>query len=110
MEIATVQKNLAAKAQYQPTHRFDDLYRFVRDANWLDSAHNAILHNSGAKTPGIDGVNGKEMTPAAWRTLINQTVEELRDGTYQPQPAKRIYIPKANGKLRPIGISTIRDR
>jgi hypothetical protein len=55
MEITTVQKNLAAKALYQPTHRFDDLYRFVRDFNWLDSAHNAILHNSGAKTPALMG-------------------------------------------------------
>jgi RNA-directed DNA polymerase len=110
MEIAVVQKSLATKAQYQPTHRFNDLYRYVRDVNWLESARNAILHNTGAKTPGIDGVNGKELTRSEWCAIINQTVEALREGTYTPKPVRRVYIPKANGRLRPLGIPTIQDR
>src|SRR5215217_2154326 len=110
MDIANVQKMLATKAHYQPTHRFNDLYRFVRDRNWLESARNAILHNTGANTPGVDGICGKTLSSGEWRTLLDQTVEELRAGTYQPQAVRRVYIPKANGKLRPLGIPTIRDR
>jgi RNA-directed DNA polymerase len=110
MEIARVQKSLATKALYQPTHRFDDLDRYVRDESWLESARCAILSNSGAKTPGVDGINGQELPVSEWLALLNQTIEELREGTYCPMPARRIYIPKANGKLRPLGIPTIRDR
>jgi RNA-directed DNA polymerase len=110
MDIATVQKMLATKAHYHPTHRFNDLYRFIRDKNWLESARNAVLHNAGANAPGIDGVQGKTLTPREWQALLDQTSAELRDGTYQPQPVRRVYIPKANGKLRPLGIPTIRDR
>ncbi len=110
MEIASVQKSLATKALYQPKHRFDDLYRHVRDVNWLESARSTIMSNNGAKTPGVDGINGQELPVSEWLTILNQTIEELREGTYKPMPARRIYIPKANGKLRPLGIPTIRDR
>ncbi len=110
MEIARVQKSLATKALSQPMHRFDDLYRYVRDVNWLESARSAILSNNGAKTPGVDGINGQELPVSEWLALLNQTIEELREGTYCPMPARRIYIPKANGKQRPLGIPTIRDR
>jgi hypothetical protein len=49
MEIARVQKSLATKALSQPMHRFDDLYRYVREVNWLESARSAIMSNSGQK-------------------------------------------------------------
>src|SRR5215470_7907152 len=104
MEIARVQKSLATKALYQPAHRFDDLYRYVRDVNWLESARSAIMSNNGAKTPGVDGINGQELSAPEWVAILNQTMEKLREGTYCPMPARRIYIPKANGKLRPLGI------
>src|SRR5215469_3883664 len=110
MEIARVQKSLATKALYQQGHRFDDLYRYVRNMHWLESARSAILTNDGAKTPGVDGVRGNDLSAAEWVALLNQTVEELQKGTYCPMPVKRVYIPKANGKLRPLGIPTVRDR
>ncbi len=110
MEIAKVQKSLATKALYQPTHRFSDLYRYLRNMNWLESARSAILSNDGAKTPGVDGINGKDLSAAEWVTILNQTVEDLQEGKYCPMPVKRVYIPKANGKLRPLGIPTVRDR
>src|SRR5207237_7235305 len=109
MEIARVQKSLATKALSQPTHRFDDLYRYVRDVNWLESARSAILSNNGANTPGVDGINGQELPVSEWLALLNQTIEELREGTYCPMPARRIYIPKANGKQRPLGIPMVRS-
>jgi group II intron reverse transcriptase/maturase len=110
MEIAAVQKKLASKALYQSKHRFNDLYRYVKDRNWLESARYAILKNSGANTPGVDEVRGKELPPSEWDALINQTIEELKTETFQPHPVRRVYIPKANGKLRPLGIPTIQDR
>jgi hypothetical protein len=59
MDIAKVQKSLATKALYQPQHRFNDLYRYVRHRDWLEAARHDILQNSGANTPGVDGVKGK---------------------------------------------------
>jgi RNA-directed DNA polymerase len=62
------------------------------------------VSNSGAKTPGVDGVlwNTPEAKSAAFGTL--------RRHGYQPQPLRRVYIPKSNGKRRPLGIPTMRDR
>src|SRR4029077_1626897 len=63
-----------------------------------------VVSNSGAKTPGVDGVlwNTPEAKSAAFDTL--------RRHGYQPQPLRRVYIPKTNGKLRPLGIPTMKDR
>jgi RNA-directed DNA polymerase len=111
MDIAKVQKILATKAFHQPQHRFNDLYRYLKDTNWLEAARFAILRNAGARTPGIDRVVGKDLTDEEWQALIHQTAKEMKEGTFQPQPVRRIYIPKANGvDLRPLGIPTIRDR
>jgi RNA-directed DNA polymerase len=110
MDIAKVQKLLATKAQYQPQHQFNDLYRYVRNREWLEQARRNILQNSGANTPGIDGVKARDLSDTDWRELIDHTLEELRNSTFRPLPARRVYIPKANGKLRPLGIPTLRDR
>src|ERR1051326_6370278 len=63
-----------------------------------------VVSNSGAKTPGVDGViwNTPEAKSAAFSTL--------RRHGYRPQPLRRVYIPKSNGKQRPLGIPVMRDR
>src|SRR5271155_4466201 len=63
-----------------------------------------VISNSGAKTPGVDGIlwNTPEAKSAAFSTL--------RRHGYQPQPLKRVYIPKSNGKQRPLGIPAMKDR
>src|ERR1044072_5729510 len=63
-----------------------------------------VVENSGAKTPGVDGVlwNTPEAKSAAF--------DALRRHGYQPQPLRRVYIPKSNGKQRPLGIPTMTDR
>lgn len=63
-----------------------------------------VVSNSGAKTPGVDGVSWS--TPEAKSLAFNS----LRRHGYQPQPLRRVYIPKANGKQRPLGIPTMTDR
>src|ERR1700726_2533079 len=63
-----------------------------------------VVSNSGAKAPGVDGIlwNTPEAKSAAFTTL--------RRHGYQPQPLRRVYIPKSNGKRRPLGIPTMTDR
>ena len=63
-----------------------------------------VTHNQGKNTPGVDG--------AIWSTLASRykAIDTLRRRGYQPQPLRRVYIPKSNGKLRPLGIPTMKDR
>jgi RNA-directed DNA polymerase len=63
-----------------------------------------VTENDGKHTPGVDGVTWT--TPAEKR----EAVDQLRQRGYRPQPLRRVYIPKKNGKLRPLGIPTLRDR
>lgn len=67
-------------------------------------AVNRVTTNQGAKTPGVDG--------ATWQMPATRykAIGTLRRRGYQPQPLRRVYIPKSNGKLRPLGIPTIKDR
>lgn len=104
-----MQGKLAMWSTDDNTRRFDRLLRMIATKNWLQEAARITLASHGARTAGIDGVTGTVMAThlddqlAAIRT-------ELLAGTYQPQPARRIYIPKSNGRQRPLGIPTLRDR
>src|SRR5215467_118313 len=64
-----------------------------------------------ARTAGIDGVTKKAFDSFEYYlSFIRELQEELRQGTFRPAPVRRVYIPKANGKQRPLGISTVKDR
>jgi RNA-directed DNA polymerase len=65
-----------------------------------------IKRNKGAGTPGTDKITVKNLGETDIETLIAQ----LMEGTYRPRPVRRVYIPKANGTLRPLGIPTAKDR
>jgi group II intron reverse transcriptase/maturase len=67
------------------------------------------LASSGAKTPGIDGID-KQAMEGDLQYQLDTIRSELLAGSYRPKPARRVYIPKANGKQRPLGIPTLRDR
>jgi group II intron reverse transcriptase/maturase len=110
MDIARVQKSLATKASYQPQHRFNDLYRYVWHRAWLEAARQSVLRNKGARTAGVDGVVPKDLTETEWQEMLDQLTVELKERTYQPMPVRRMYVPKPNGKMRPLGIPTARDR
>ena len=111
-QILKIQKELAQRTLAEPAVRHKRLYRLVCDEGWLRLGLEAVLANRGSNTPGIDGVtkgniDAKEDGRAQ---LAQQLRQELLADDYGPFPVKRSYVPKANGKLRPLGIATIRDR
>lgn len=75
----------------------------------IRNAAEITLSSKGAKTPGVDGI-----TKLKFKDRLDEYLGEIRidllSGTYQPLPARRVYIPKANGKQRPLGIPSLRDR
>jgi RNA-directed DNA polymerase len=109
-KLAALRQKLAQKAKQDPKFRFYSLYGGVMDPDTLLAAWRKVLRNNGA--PGMDGVSieqilKKEQGP---ELLLKEIEEELRARTYRPKPVKRVYILKANGKLRPLGIPTVKDR
>ena len=109
MIISEMQHKLATWSESDPSRRFDRLLRLIADREWLAEAARIVLASSGARTPGIDGMDKQRMQAGLDRHLANLRTNLLK-GIYRPKPVKRIYIPKANGKLRPLGIPTLTDR
>ena len=109
MIISEMQHKLATWAAADQTRRFDRLLRLITDRNWLAEAARIVLASKGANTPGLDGMDKRRLAVDLERHLDRLRVA-LLDGTYRPTPVKRIHIPKANGKLRPLGIPILLDR
>ena len=109
MITSEMQSKLATWSSEDQGRRFDRLLRVIADRSWLQEAARIVLASSGAYTPGIDGI-GKHAMESDLRLQLESIRAELLAGTYQPLPAKRVYLPKANGKQRPLGIPTLRDR
>ena len=104
-----MQCKLATWTATDKTRRVDRLLRLISHKEWLHQAAKVTLSSKGAKTPGVDGV-----TKIHLQDNLNIYLDEIRNdllsGKYKPMPARRIYIPKANGKQCPLGIPTLRDR
>jgi RNA-directed DNA polymerase len=107
--ISEMQHKLATWAENDPNRRFDRLLRLIADREWLAEAARIVLASNGARTPGIDGMDKQRL-----QVRLDQHLDDLRvkllEGSYRPHPVKRIYIPRSNGKLRPLGIPTLTDR
>jgi RNA-directed DNA polymerase len=109
--IIQTQHSLALKALHQPTHRFNHLYHFLYQDDWIVVALMAVLSNQGARTAGIDGVTKKAFDSTEFfLAFIRQLQADLREERFRPVPVRRVYIPKANGAQRPLGIPVIQDR
>jgi len=90
---------------------FTKLYGLLRSKRLVRIALHNVLENVGAKTAGVDGISKKDLeTDTAQNRMIIEITSDLRSKTYTPKPVRRVYIPKPNGKLRPLGIPTIKDR
>ena len=109
MIISEMQHKLATWAKDEQSRRFDRLLRLIANRDWLAEAARIVLTSSGARTPGIDGMDKRRLQHNLEEYLDGLQAELLK-GSYRPKPVKRIYIPKANGKLRPLGIPTLTDR
>lgn len=110
-DIIKTQRSFATKAMHQPGHRFDHLYRIMCQQAWIDTALTSVLANTGARTPGLDGMTKEDVqSTAAKRALAQEIEHDLREHRFRPSPVRRVLIPKGPGKYRPLGISTLKDR
>lgn len=109
-KIQKLQRTLYRKAKAEPKYRFYSLYGELLRKDLLEMAMSSVAHNDGAA--GVDRqtcevyLKGDE----EWDQWRDQLLEEMRAKSYRPSPVRRVYIPKGDGKQRPLGIPTVKDR
>lgn len=104
--VAKEMEHLHTLAVKNQDKRFRQLWDHMISEEWLAHAWEEIRSNQGSQTPGIDRRTAADIDLDRIRHLS----KKLHEGTYRPQSVRRVYIPKSNGKLRPLGIPTIEDR
>src|ERR1700689_4231565 len=107
-QIRDLQIKLYRKAKNEPGYRFYQLYDKVYREDILNHAYELARANHGA--PGVDGESFEDIEAKGLEEGKNGLREELHKQTYEPQPVRRVKIPKPGGGERPLGIPTIRDR
>jgi RNA-directed DNA polymerase len=106
--IRELQIKLYRKAKNEPGYRFYMLYDKIYREDILRHAYELARANKGA--PGVDGQGFEEIESRGLEEWLSGIRQELRNKRYQPQPVRRVMIPKPGGGERPLGIPTIRDR
>ncbi|MFB3047269.1 MAG: group II intron reverse transcriptase/maturase [Acidiferrobacterales bacterium] len=106
--VQRLQRALHAKAKAEPNYRFYALYDKIYWEDILAHAYAQCRSNQG--TPGVDGQDFADIEAYGAERWLGELALALRKETYRPAPIRRVFIPKANDKPRPLGISTLRDR
>ena len=106
--VQKLQMALHAKAKAEAGYRFYALYDKISREDILTRAYAQCRSNKGA--PGIDGQDFADVEAYGVERWLGELALALKQETYRPDPIRRVFIPKANGRLRPLGISTLRDR
>jgi group II intron reverse transcriptase/maturase len=106
--VRKLQTVLHAEAKEEPDYRFYLLYDKIYCRDVLQYAYQLCKANKGA--PGVDGVRLEDIEAAGEGQWIGELAERLKRKDYRPEAVKRVWIPKAGGKMRPLGIPTITDR
>src|SRR6516164_6686816 len=108
IRLQDLRRRLYIKAKAEPAWRFWGLYVHVCKRETLAEAYRMAKANDGA--PGIDGVTFQAVEAGGVAQFLERLREELVQRTYRPQPARKVEIPKGNGKMRQLSIPSIRDR
>jgi RNA-directed DNA polymerase len=107
-KVGTLQTALHTKAKNSPSYRFYALYDKLSRKDVLDHAYDRCRDNGGA--PGGDRQTFAEIEEYGVDHWLDELANELKSETYRPEPVRRAYIPKPDGKQRPLGIPCIKDR
>jgi RNA-directed DNA polymerase len=109
MNVGEMQRKLSLWATQDKERKFHGLYDLLYDGDWLRLAHDYVKQNAGSITAGCDGIN-MGVFDENLEDNLQAITEELKSETLEPMPVRRVYIPKPNGKTRPLGIPSIKDR
>jgi len=108
LSVQKLQTALHDKAKGSPRFRFYALYDKVYRTDVLEFAYECCKANGGA--PGVDDQTFDNIEEYGLKRWLDELTQELKSRTYQPQPVRRVYIPKPDGKQRPLGVPAIKDR
>jgi len=104
-----MQRKLSLWAEQDKERKFYGLYDLLYDKDWLRLAHDYVSQNAGSVTAGCDGIDMK-LFDENLEGNLQRIAQELKTETFEPYPVRRVYIPKSNGRVRPLGIPSIADR